>query len=1597
MANQKTEELVGEAKLFFESYRKKIGESIRKGKKVILVDFEDLVSNSPILAEALLSSPEEILQLLEVALEETGLIKNPRIRLNDLPGTQKVRIRTIRSTHLNQLIYFEGLVRQASEVRPQVVNAKFECPSCGTVISVLQIDKKFREPSRCSCGRKGHFKLISKTMLDAQRLVIEESPESLVGGEQPRRLNVFLKEDLVEPFMEEKTTPGSKVRVIGILKEVPVPLPSGAISTRFDLAVESNNLIPLEASYEELDILEEDEKRILELSEDPDLFKKLKSSIAPSIYGYDEIKESLVLQMFGGVRKIMKDGTVSRGDIHLFLIGDPGVAKSIGKHEKILYFSEKEAGYEKIENIYRKFGKSPGQLKVLTIDQKTHEPKWENVQEIIKHLPENDLIKVSTEHGKTIVATKDHSFITLSKTGEIVPTRGEELTKNTYIPIPIKYHKKVFEYFYPGHFNKKHSNNSKLLPSKIKLDENFGFFIGIFLSEGYIRNERTIEISNKNKEIQKKVIDFSKSIGLNYSVNDNDVLIFSKNLSSILKAYCYDPEVLKNLNKGVKGNYSRIKKIPDFAYFSRIEFIKGLISGIFSGDGRLIKDKKMLKGFELVTISKYLAENTSDLLFSLGIINKIKQRRYNYNKKETDYYLVSVPTYMIKEFLDNISLYGRDVKLNEKDPIYSYNNLVPCGDLIYEVVKKLGYNSRKNGNRTFAAEMRTVKKRGEIGRLRLFKLIKEFEKKSKENIPELDVLRKIANSNIVWSKIKEIHLIEKKNEEVYDLYIPSTNTFVANGIGVHNSVTLKFISNIAPRGRYIVGRATTGAGITATVVKDEFLRGWSLEAGAMVLANKGIICIDEIEKMDPNDRSAMHEALEQQCYHHNTIITLLDGSEHKIGELVETLLENNKEKVIKGKDCLILPVNNLNNLEVLTTDFKNIFKTKIDRISKHKAFDQFIKLKFSNGRSITVTPEHPIFTVENGKIITKMANSIKLGDPIPIPLIIPIEGKSQIFNSEIENKRAIQHIKVPEKNCEEIFKIAGYLISEGSKEKNRGKIIGVNFTNKDKRLLDDFENCMSLIFNIHPYKQLKIDEYEPRFMYRYISTELANFFLKNMPELMRNSGEKEIPKVLMKGEKNNIAKMLSTMFEGDGHVSIKERTIRIGYNTKSKRLAEQVQDLLLRFGIRSNLNEDREYFKVLITSYDNLKNFLKEISFITQEKNNIIKNYLKEKTIRRTVKDKIPNEFNDRIIDIMKAENIFKVGNYKIYDIIYDHSKRKDKVFSFSRIFLENLLPLIKKLENKEFLEKLTKDIGWEKVIGIEIIKNEDEDWVYDITIEPNHAFVSQATILHNTVTISKANIQASLMAETSVLAAGNPKYGRFEPLQSITDQIDLPPTLMNRFDLIFILRDLPDKVQDDAIATHVLNLHQLKDINPDIDLDLFKKYVAYAKQKIHPRLTGDAVEEIKDFYIKMRRASLEEGKRSISISARQLQGLVRLSEAHAKSRLSQTVDRQDAKVAIRLTNYYLMQVGYDSETKTFDIDRFTTRISSNQRSKIMFIRDTIKKLEEKFGKQIPIENLREEMKDLSDTEFEESIEKLKKSGDIFQPKQGFIQDVQSR
>jgi len=310
-------------------YKKQLHQAMSKGEKSISVNFSELSKFNLDLAQEIIENPEDTIRAAEISIEQFGFdIKDFKVRIRNLPKTQQEMIRNIRSAHLNKFIQVTGIIRQKSDVRPQVTSARFECPSCGNTLTVLQVDTKFREPTKCGCGRKGKFKLISKEMIDAQKIVLEEAPEELEGSEQPKRLDVFLKSDLVSPMSEKKTNPGSKNIITGILKEVPIIARDGGKLTRFDLMLEANHIESVAEDFTELEITAEEIKEIKELSEDPKLAKRLVNSIAPSIYGHEKVKEALILQLFGGVRKKKDDGSVTRGDIHILLIGDPGSGKS---------------------------------------------------------------------------------------------------------------------------------------------------------------------------------------------------------------------------------------------------------------------------------------------------------------------------------------------------------------------------------------------------------------------------------------------------------------------------------------------------------------------------------------------------------------------------------------------------------------------------------------------------------------------------------------------------------------------------------------------------------------------------------------------------------------------------------------------------------------------------------------------------------------------------------------------------------------------------------------------------------------------------------------------------------------------------------------------------------------------------------------------------------------------------------------------------------------------------------------------------------------------------------------------------------------------
>ncbi len=204
-------------------------------------------------------------------------------------------------------------------------------------------------------------------------------------------------------------------------------------------------------------------------------------------------------------------------------------------------------------------------------------------------------------------------------------------------------------------------------------------------------------------------------------------------------------------------------------------------------------------------------------------------------------------------------------------------------------------------------------------------------------------------------------------------------------------------------------------------------------------------------------------------------------------------------------------------------------------------------------------------------------------------------------------------------------------------------------------------------------------------------------------------------------------------------------------------------------------------------------------------------------------------------------------------------------------------------------------------------------------------------------VSIAKAGIVAKFKAKCAILAAANPKFGRFNRNQLPGEQFDIPPTLLSRFDLIFVIFDTLDKVRDTELAGKILANHQFTlgaDSSSGTDMaeaaakekgrrEILKKYVSYARRKCHPRLTDEAAEKIKEFYVDLRTRGASSG--SVPITPRQIEGLVRLAEASAKLRLSPTVDASDADRSIGLLNFMMNELLRDKETGLFDVDIIAT------------------------------------------------------------------------
>ncbi len=743
-------------------------------------------------------------------------------------------------------------------------------------------------------------------------------------------------------------------------------------------------------------------------------------------------------------------------------------------------------------------------------------------------------------------------------------------------------------------------------------------------------------------------------------------------------------------------------------------------------------------------------------------------------------------------------------------------------------------------------------------------------------------LKVLATRDYFLDEIISIERIPYKGY-VYDLYVPGDHNFLAGGIIVHN-------------------------------------------------------CIDEFDKMSDRDRSAIHEALEQQSYHKDFELLLADGRKVKIGEFVDELIEKNRDKVIIGKDTEILPVDDV---YLLAYDLKRkeIVKVKADRVSRHKAPEKFIKLRFSNGREIIVTPEHPVMVWENGKIVEKRADEIVPGD-------LTIGVRDYPSFGELEGGRNLA-LSLFTKNYR--FKKSVRLPPEAFKLKKR-----------------ELEEFLRTIWEIRG----SMLNGKPciRFPNRALAEDLQDVLLA----LGISSSIYESPTsiTLIVHDKESVKKLMQ--ITGQSFRVKSSRDIVPG--DLARKFLEVLKLLRVWISNKDRMRLYRDYVPrdVLLRYYDNVKAELERLRQALKERNY-------EPLLQIVSKYQIYFKYG---ISPLSLRNLLRKGDKRALEIVLSEAK---KVIEYA----EDTLSQIEEILNS--------NLKFIKVLKVEEVENKDSKWVYDVTVEPYHLFVSHGLVLHNTISISKAGITATLNARTTVIAAANPKHGRFNKMKPLPEQLDLPPTLLSRFDLIFVLIDEPNEKLDSEIASHILKVRkgEAEAITPKIPYDLLKKYIAYARKNIHPVLSREAMDEILHYYVKMRKGLRKttetEGVKPIPITARQLEALIRLAEAHARMRLSEIVTREDAREAIKLVEYTLRQIAVDEEG-IMDISILEVGKSARKINKVEKVLEIIEALQDQTDFGAPIDDIIKEAAraGIEKREVRKIIEDLKATSRIYEPRNGY-------
>ena len=303
------------------------------GRKSVVIDYDDLIHSDTDLAESLLNDPDKALKEFKSATFEVLSTENPAyagdiresltVRIRGI--TDRVPLRRVDTSHLDKMIAFAGMVTRTSELRPLLVDAAFVCPD-GHTTRVLQSGPSIKKPVKCEgCDETRNLELDQKesSFIDSQILRVQELPEELPPGQLPRFFDIDVEGDIVN-----MARPGDRAIMTGIVRAEPDFSIGAPRSRSFRSKIDANQIEVVGKEPTQVQITKEDEAIIKNIAASEDAYQRLTRSMAPGILGHEAVKEAILLLLVGSAPTVLPDGTKLRGDINVFLVGDPGVAKS---------------------------------------------------------------------------------------------------------------------------------------------------------------------------------------------------------------------------------------------------------------------------------------------------------------------------------------------------------------------------------------------------------------------------------------------------------------------------------------------------------------------------------------------------------------------------------------------------------------------------------------------------------------------------------------------------------------------------------------------------------------------------------------------------------------------------------------------------------------------------------------------------------------------------------------------------------------------------------------------------------------------------------------------------------------------------------------------------------------------------------------------------------------------------------------------------------------------------------------------------------------------------------------------------------------------